>query len=46
MPQVCTLSEMCANSDELFSLGVGDSFQCEFDADKYAAMQVTLRQWD
>ena len=44
--EVCTLSEMCANSDELFSLEVGDPFHCQFDAEKYAALQKTLTQWD
>ncbi|KAL1499397.1 hypothetical protein AB1Y20_011603 [Prymnesium parvum] len=44
--EVCTLSEMCANSDELFSVGVGDPFYCKFDPQKYKAMQLALRQWD
>ena len=44
--QVCTLSEMCANSAELFRLNVGDPFYCDFDAAKYDDMQKALRQWD
>ena len=43
---VCTLNEICANSDELFELNEGDKFYCQFDWGKYEEMQRVLRRWD
>lgn len=44
--EVCTLNELCANNDQLFSLNVGDPFYCAFDPLRYQEMQRVLRQWD
>ena len=30
--EVCTLNEMCANRDELWTLKMGDPFFCQFDS--------------
>ena len=39
--EVCTLNEMCANRDELWTLKMGDPFFCQFDS---AEWQQT--RWD
>lgn len=44
--EVCTLNEVCSNTDELFALNEGDPFYCQFDTSKYTEMQRVLRQWD
>jgi len=44
--EVCTLNELCANTDELFTVDIGDPFYCKFDTDRYQELQRVLRQWD
>mmetsp|Transcript_31075 Transcript_31075/g.65134 ORF Transcript_31075/g.65134 Transcript_31075/m.65134 type:complete len:165 (+) Transcript_31075:451-945(+) len=45
--EACIFSQICRNSDELFTLGVGDPFICDFSEDKFASLQQTLLSpWD
>lgn len=40
--EVCVLSEMCANSDEMWRLNVGDTFRCELSETKWRSMRQAL----
>lgn len=44
--KTCLLNEMCSNGAELFSLEVGEPFQCDFSEEGFKALQdVLLRGW-
>jgi len=34
--EVCTITEMCSNGDEIFHLKVGDKWRCQFDPASWA----------
>ena len=44
--EVCTLDEICRNSNELWTLEVGDPFVCEIDDVKYHQLTDALTRWD
>ena len=41
--EVCVLSRICVNTDQLFSLVIGEKFACEFDSGGYNALALMLR---
>merc|ERR1712187_1074542 len=41
--EVCTLNEMCANNEDIFNAGVGDTFRCRFDSFKWARLKSDLQ---
>ena len=43
--EVCVLSAVCANREEIFSAGVGGVFRCRFDEAGYAELQEKLMRW-
>lgn len=43
--EVCVLSAVCRNRDELWRAEVGTVFRCHFDETAYAAMQGKLMRW-
>ena len=42
--EVCVLSELCANSDELWTKRVGENWACTISMDKWKALQVNLQR--
>jgi len=42
--EVCVLSEMCSNHEEIFKLGVGESFYCQFDPARWVATGQALSE--
>ena len=40
--EVCYFNQVCANRDGLWRLGVGESFFCDFDVDKYRELGTLL----
>ena len=42
--EVCLLSRLCANSDQLFRTRVGEIFTCDFDRDGFVRLANDLLQ--
>jgi len=40
--EVCLFNQLCRNGDELFSLGVGEGFQCDYDPYSATELQKLL----
>ena len=43
--EVCVLSEICANSDEMWRAVMGDTFRCQVSIEKYRSMQDALQMY-
>ena len=43
--EVCVLSAICSNRNELFQANRGSLFRCRFDKAGYAKLQQQLLQW-
>ena len=41
--ELCVLSHVCANRDEIFELGVGQIFVCDFEEDAFLGLKDLLR---
>ena len=41
--EICVLNEMCSNYEELWEIGVGESFFCKFDSERWSAAAAALR---
>ena len=42
--EVCLFNHICSNGHQLFELGVGDTFICEFSQVKFDQLEVLLSQ--
>ena len=40
--EICVLSTVCRNGEQLFRLGVGELFECEFDPAKFLGLRTML----
>ena len=40
--EVCMLSQLCANANELFSVKVGEYFECELEQGRFAELKAIL----
>ena len=41
--EICVLSHICRNNEELFRMRVGEIFECEFEAAKFMGLRTLLR---
>jgi hypothetical protein len=41
--EICVLSAVCRNGEQLFRLGVGELFECDFDPSKFLGLRTLLR---
>lgn len=40
--EVCLFNQMCSNGEEMFSLGIGEGFQCDFSIARFAELRRLL----